>query len=472
MNLKSLFTKIDHRMLEKYPNLWVLGVHVYVPLVLLLHLILWLIGFIYPLSPLPDFYRYKGFFENISVTMILPTILLVVLFVIRQVKFNSKRVHLSLPYKHSFWVFLYFLVLMLGITSLPFVGNLAAFVKTDLFLDEEQFMKDQRVMSKGFTHFYLEKSYIDDPEQCAFAEEHGYYFDEYNDRIGYTRYQLNKTEDSLIVYRHFVDYSYSGDLDTISLEQAYLEIDSFIQLSGLYEGGVTLADPKAIVQKNLSSDRFYTVNEKNVRPAFNHLISYGRFDNNVNFHNKLRYKNSFFFVAEWEFWRSYVFLALALSVLLIILCSVHIAEFGWGMLVVALHPTVFGIFAALLAFLFRGIDGQEVAWVGIILMSIFTLNALFFTFNQRFKPALRRAFGIACHIYLPIVAAAMLMMFKEASDCCYTDVSWRDNCPCYLPFTRNEYELLTIGTLFFSTILVTYLFGRYYKRQYTDPQIK
>lgn len=472
MKFRSLFKQLDHRMLEKYPNLWVLGVHVYVPILVFLHLVIMAIGFIYPLSPLPDFYRYEDFFENISVTMILPTVLLVVIFVIRQVKFNSTRVHLTLPFRYQFLVFLYFFGLILSITALPMSGNLAAYIKTDIKLDQEHFEIDQKIMSKAFTHFFLEKSYIEDPEDCANAEENGYYYDNYNDRIGYTRYELNQTKDSLIIYRHFVDYSYSNDLDTISIEDAYKEIDSFITIAAKYEGGVTKTDPRVIVQTNLNSDRYYSKDERNVRPAFDHLVSYGRFDNNVNFHNKLSHKNSFFFAAEWEFWRGYAFLALALSVLLIILCSVNIAEFGWGMLVVALHPTVFGIVAALTAFIFRDFDGNEAAWIAIILLAIFTLNALFFAFNPRFKPSLRRAFAIACHIYLPIVAAATLMLVKEAQDCCYLDTTWRDNCACYLPFTRSQFEMLTMGTVFFGTIVVTYIFGRYYKRQYTDPQIK
>ena len=66
------------------------------------------------------------------------------------------------------------------------------------------------------------------------------------------------TKDSFIVYRHFVDYSYSNDLDTISLDQAYREIDSFIALSHKYQGDVTQVDPVQIVNANLKTDRFYT----------------------------------------------------------------------------------------------------------------------------------------------------------------------------------------------------------------------
>ena len=470
--MKAYFKKIDHHLLQKYPNLWVLGVHIYIPIILALYLIIGIAGLLYLLNPLPEFYRYRDFFENMSVTMILPTILLVVIFIIRQVKFNSKRVHLSLPYKQQFLVFLYFIFLFLSITTLPFVGNITAYIKTSIALDETQFSEDVKIMQRGFVHFYLEKSYVDDPEDCVEAEANGFYVDDYGDHRSYKRYELNDTKDSLIVYRHFVDYSYNNDLDTISLDQAYLEIDSFIALSHKYQGDVTMVDPLQIVNTNLKTDRFYTKFEKNVRPAFSYLQDYGAFDNNINFHNKVINKGSFFFPLEWDFWRGYMFVTLVLAILLIILCSVNIAEFGWGMLVVALHPTVFGIVAALVAFLFRDVDGEMASTLGMFLLLLFTANAYFFAFNKRFKPALRRAFAIACHIYTPVVACLLIVLFKEASDCCYLDASYRQNCDCFLPFTRNQYNLMTLYTLLFGALISTYFFGRYYKKQYVNPQIK
>ncbi|MFT5725028.1 MAG: uncharacterized membrane protein (DUF485 family) [Bacteroidia bacterium] len=472
MNLKSYYQKIDHRMLERFPNLWVLGIHIYLPILATLYFILFAVGFIYPLNPLPYFYDYESFFENLSLTMVLPTILLLVVFVIRQVKFNSKRVHLSLPYKHSFLVFLYFLVIIFSITVLPFIGNIAAYLKTDLTLNQQQYAQDAKVMSKGFCHFYLAKEYIDDPEHCAEAEAQGYYIDDYGDRTRYVRYELNTSRDSLIVTREFVDYSYSGGRDTISLDQAYKEIQDFIDLSATYEGNVKRSSPTEIVAINLKSDRFYNRLDETHRPAFDHLQNYERFDNNVNFHEQLKDKRSFFFATEFEFWQWYIFLALAISVLLIILCSVNISEFGWGMLVIALHPTVFGIVAALTAFVFRDFDGDTALYAGMVLLLLFTLNALFFAFYKRFKPALRRAFAITSHIYLPIVAVILLLMIKEVSHCCFSNNEWSENCSCFLPVTRDQFELISIGVVFFGSILMTYLFGRYYKRQYVNPQIK
>ncbi|MFT7590866.1 MAG: hypothetical protein ACI9UJ_000784, partial [bacterium] len=212
--------------------------------------------------------------------------------------------------------------------------------------------------------------------------------------------------------------------------------------------------------------------ENNFAPAFNHLKNYGRFDNNINFHNRLINKRSFFYPLEWEFWRFYFLLTLALSVLLIILCSVNIAEFGWGMLVVALHPTVFGIVGALVAFMFQDVSGEKAAVIGIVLLLLFTLNAYIIAFFKGFKPSLRRAFAIACHIYTPIAAAILLFLLKEASNCCFIDNNWREYCDCYLPCTSDEFDLIVLSVVVFGAIVSTFFFGRYYKKQYTNPQIK
>jgi hypothetical protein len=404
--------------------------------------------------------------------MVLPTILLVVIFIIRQVKFNSKRVHLSLPHKYSFLVFLYFFGLFFAITALPFIGNLTAYVKANYTLDTKQYEIDKKIMAEGFAHFYLEKQYIDDPTDCAEAERNGFYEDDYGDRIGYTRYELNETQDSLIFYRDYVQYSYDDGLDTISLNQAYAEIDAFIAISDKYQGGVTKTNPVAIVALNLTTDRFYNRLEKNARPAFNHIADYKAFDNNTRFHERLIDKDSVFHQANIDFWKGYFFVALVLAALLLMLCSVHIAEFGWGMLVIALHPTVFGIVGALLAYLMKGADSQDAAYVGIALLLLFTLNAYFFAFSKRFKPVLKRAFAITCHFYTPIVAVLILVMFKEATDCCFQNVENPDYCDCFLPFSRDQYNMLILCVLGFGTVITTFFFGRYYKKQYINPEIK
>ncbi len=466
-------------MLDKYPNLWVLGVHIYLPLLTLLYLVLFAIGLLYPLNPLPFWNNYEDVFENLTVTMILPTILLTVMFVIRQVKYNSKRVHLSLPHKNSFLVFLYFIGIFFLITASPFVANFGANVRSHMALDVNEFEKDVKALEKGFAHIFLEKQFIDvyrkdfNPK-IHFNEDlddnNDEYYDGYNRNYHTVRYKLNETRDSLILYRSFVRYYYRNDLDTISLEQAYKEIDDFIRVSSKYEGQTTTTNAQEIVRRNLASTKYFLKDEASNGPAFDYLESYSRFDNNIEFHDNLSENNSIFFVVEWKFWKIYFLLALSLAIVLLILCSVKITEFGWGMLVVALLPTVYGIFMALGVFTLQHSGNNTIEKYGLVLTLVFLGLTMFIVFSNNFKPALKRAFAIALHIYAPLVVVAVITFYEEIADCCFRNPAYRYDCDCTYLLTRSEFEDLLLLSSVVTAVVVTYLFGRYYKKQYINPQ--
>ena len=57
-------------------------------------------------------------------------------------------------------------------------------------LDQDSFRKMRR-LCEGVCPFFLEKSYVDDPEDCAEAEANGFYIDAYGDHRSYKRYELN-----------------------------------------------------------------------------------------------------------------------------------------------------------------------------------------------------------------------------------------------------------------------------------------
>ena len=330
MNLKSYFKKIDEQLLSSKPILWVLGVHIFIPILVVVALVLFLIGFLTPVNPLMPWYTYESSFEKLSMTMILPAILLAIVFIVRQVKFNSVRVHVKLPYSYGKSFFLYYLLCFWLITALPFAGNLGSYTRLSMRLDGQAYLQDKPILGDGFRHFYLEKYGLDD-------EEHYYY-------SNYT-YELNETRDSLILNRDFVTYSYRNGLDTISVAQALKEIQAFIDVSHKYQGGVNKKNPEEILRLNLASERTYPKDQyRHKRPlAFNYLVNYGSFDNNVTYHENLTKRDSIYFIMKLEFWKFYLFVPLGLSMLLFVLCASRISDFGWGMLVVALLPTVFGI---------------------------------------------------------------------------------------------------------------------------------
>jgi hypothetical protein len=202
--------------------------------------------------------------------------------------------------------------------------------------------------------------------------------------------------------------------------------------------------------------------------SFNHFINYKRFDNNITFNNNFLQRDSIFFVSNISFWQFYLFVALSLAVLLLIICSTKIEDFGWAMLVCALHPTVYGILLLLLSSV-----NNHSATDGIVLLLLlgFTINGIFVAFFSKLRATIKRAFAISLHIYAPILIILNLTFMEKIANCCWRDYDpLLNDCKCFYPFNRDEYTLMLWAISLLSIFVFTYLFGRYYKRQYINPQ--
>lgn len=491
MNLKELYKKYDDLLLRKKPVLWVLGFHIYLPLLVVLYLLLLLIGLAYPYNPVPWWNEYEDFFETLSLIMILPTILLAIMFVIRQIKFNSRRIHVHLPYRKSFGNMLYFFVLFGLIIALPFVGSIGATFRASMSLDIEEFTEDMQELSDGVSHFKMSKYRVYDSLEIAeiqarressieyveddYAEEVGVKTAEaipyYSDGSSYT-YELNETKDSLMFYREKWNpryyYSYN-EMDTISIDSAIKEIKNFIAVSSKYQGELSLMNAEEIFKRNLSSERTYTRNDTNVTPAFNYFLNHEAFENNTRVHREYIDKSGPFFVKEGNFWMYYMLFALGLSILLIIICSVKIVDFGWAMLVAALMPTIFGILFAITKYITHNFynDGALIATT---LLTICTLATIYVAFFSRFKPTVKRAFAIAFHCYVPILVAAYLNLIRDLRDCCSPDYDYERVCDCYNLLSHSQFDDFVLAASVILALVFTYFYGKYYRKQYIDPQ--
>ncbi|MCB9261106.1 MAG: hypothetical protein H6607_01855 [Flavobacteriales bacterium] len=457
--LRHYFEKINQRFIRTNPLGWVLGVHIFWPLILVLGLLLFVATWLYPLNPLPDWSSYRGFFSNINQILILPAILLFILFIIRQIKFNTKRVHLKLPYSKSFFTFVYFFITLFAISALPFVANVAGYLKAKNTLKTTEFEKDIEALVNGYTHFYL--------MQTAEIEDKYYTY--------YEQYYLNETKDSLIFRRDFpiypssslqdkINYRYNS-FDTIPLNQVYEEMRDFMAASGKYEGDIKLTDPHEILRKNVAAKK-HVKYQDDVDTAYNHFKNHFRFENQMEFYDHFYEKSGLFWVAEIEFWQFYLFLALAISALLFIVCHTDFAHFGWGMLVATLHPTVFGILLGTLESTTPYFKHKTEIYV-IAIMSVLLLNAIYFAFFSKRKVAVKRAFAIALHIFIPIVLISYVFLFEELINCCWLHQDW--NCNCHYAIDKPTFEWLAWAFFVMSVFATTYIFGRYYRRKYINP---
>ncbi|MFY0644557.1 MAG: hypothetical protein JXR19_08855 [Bacteroidia bacterium] len=127
----NIFKKWEDRLLKSNPTMWILGVHYFVPIILIVGAILFAIGFAYQydLQHTP-YYELGSFFGVLTLLMSLLSILLLIMFIIRQVRFNTHRIHHRLPYKKGFFFFVSFFIVIASISTLPVMGNLGSYVKS------------------------------------------------------------------------------------------------------------------------------------------------------------------------------------------------------------------------------------------------------------------------------------------------------------------------------------------------------
>ena len=127
----SIFKKWEDRLLKANPTLWILGVHYFVPIILAASAILFGIGYAYQydLDHTP-YYELGSFFGVLTLLMSLLSILLLIMFIIRQVRFNTHRIHHRLPYKKGVVIFISFFLIIASISTLPVMGNLGSYVKS------------------------------------------------------------------------------------------------------------------------------------------------------------------------------------------------------------------------------------------------------------------------------------------------------------------------------------------------------
>jgi hypothetical protein len=461
----NAFRRLDDRLLRKRPVLWVLGVHIYIPLVILIAIILFILGASYSLTPLPRWGDFKDFYTSLNLIMTLPTIMLAILFIIRQVKFNSKRIHTSLPYRHSFTTFIYYFIVMVFITAMPMAGNVGAFMRAELELDIATYEADREVIDHNYAHMYRGKRAIDSGKYRYSDDPY------YDDSREYTIYQYNATKDSIIFFRNSVARYYGrGYLDTISLDQARKEIRDFKEVAVRYGASFDQRTPDEMIRASCLAPKVYLQNSNDTHIAYNHIGNSEAFHAALNFNDHYRSHDGPYFVLEFEFWKFYLLLALGLAVLLIILCSVRIADFGWAMLITALQPTAFGIIFALILFALPNFHNDE-EQVAFVLLLLFTAFAVFVAFFSNFKSTFRKAYAICLHIYIPLLITLFLALIRELRDCCsrlYAEV----HCDCVELLGHGDFEDFLFVTAVVSAIVATYFFGRFYRRIYINPQSK
>lgn len=485
----ELYKKIDAKLLKKYPKLWILGIHFYVPIIIALYLILYGIGFAYSMDPLPKASDTRDFMSSILTFMIIPLILLSILFIIRQIKFNSMRVHHSLPYRNVILNFLSFLIISSAIFFLPFVVQLGTYHKAKLAINEEEFLEDARALHVGYSHFYnadverhvrvlanAENAVYDDE---ALLDESGNIYKSWYMRT----YRMDESNQNLILFRgSLIDYRVRGERnrlnkttlsefvstnywDTIPIKQAEDEITAFLAVSEKYEGVSAYTSPRSLIEAQIEhcKEELKKKNEYDQK-AFIALKNDSRFSDVLEFHEDVIIRDSMFFALAGKFLYVFIGFPLYFSLILLVICSVRIVDFGWGMLAIALSVTLYSTIMGFFA-LTNGSGNSEV--FAFVLLMIFVLLTAIFSFGKfGIKPGLRKALGIMFQLMLPIVVMIVFFFMDEFHECPLP----YDECIGFEYFERDIYYKMAYLTSIVSGLISVFVFNKYYEMRYVHPK--
>lgn len=161
---------IDDKFLRDYPKLWILGLHTIVPLVIIIALGMFGLGFIIPLD-LENLRDSSSVFTTLTLLGNLVAILLLILFAIRQIRFNSNRIHHRLPYDSGFGFFGAYLVVIIGIMSIPYMPNLGSYAHARIQTSNVVISED----ADQYYDYYMEGRYENGLEELAYAVDHKRY---------------------------------------------------------------------------------------------------------------------------------------------------------------------------------------------------------------------------------------------------------------------------------------------------------
>lgn len=123
------FKQLDNKLIKSRPITWILGLHIFLPVLLIEGAVLFAFGYFHGFDI--EFQRdEKSLYGLITLLTTMLSIAFVVIYFIRQVRYNSKRIHHQLPFKRFMSFFMAFYIIMLGLTFMPFAANYGAYVSS------------------------------------------------------------------------------------------------------------------------------------------------------------------------------------------------------------------------------------------------------------------------------------------------------------------------------------------------------
>ncbi len=432
--MKELYKKIDNSFLKNNPFQWIIGWHKFLPLFFILAIIAVCVGFLIPTK----IYTYSPpFLEPLSFFIGFLTLLVFVLFVVRQIRFNSYRIHYKIPYKKSITTYFSFILFILLLAIIPFipmevynyrVQNKVDSITTDLKEDIETL--------NSSTFFFIDNN------------NKTYRYVKNNKSPAIDKLNIVFTDSSVTINKlnyPFTYYYHNNDLPiTITKNEALKKISNFLKVAKKYDIDIAESNPNVIFNKRKAYNRNkekYSYNLlvlKNKQQVYNIKNAYSNM-----LRNYQKYEGDYIMHDKYILF-GFLFFATILALLLWIFISVPFADFGFAVLAGILIAIFVGILAVII-----GSETYIRFLLYLVIIAIFLI-----AFMSKENSLLTRIMKILSQLLIPVFVA---LLFWEYFDKYSYKLNYENHDELYY-FIRDAFPIVILLTIVSTVFLYKYIY--------------
>ena len=433
----KLYNKVDENLLKKHPFHWIIGWHKFLPIIAILLLFSIVIGFMFPTTTYS--YRDRGL-DTASIFLGFVSFMAFILYVIRQIKYNSFRIHHHIPFKKSIFVFFSFWLMVFLFTSIPFIPHHVHTwrVKNKTNGITDDFKKDTKILYEGSVFFASE--YYGSTKRYREKGTHEIVFNNENVTINLSPYRFG--------YYHYYKDNYKAVKFpiTISNKEALNRIENFITVAKKYNIKLLEKKPQEVFnkrkafnqQKNKVNFTLFTIDKAIAHPN-KAVNNYTRMMSN--------YQRQFDKSFEIDEVLGILIFSILFAVLLWIVISVPIADFGYSILVSVILMVFMGIIIVMFNLIF---SNDFVIRLSFYIM-IFIVYSL--AFMSKKETRLYRVLKIVSHYLVPVLLFLLFLEIDKAN-----------------VFSHKD-EFYVFSTLFLTGVVMSvFLFKQVYKNYRLLPK--
>jgi hypothetical protein len=477
--MKELFKSYDEQVLKSKPLIWITALHWILPLALILCVLTYLYGWFLPYSIELTSSKVGDFiYPAVWIASVCVIILLVVYF-IRQLRFNALRLHHSLPYKKPYLHFFIFLIIIFTFTAIPHMASLGALHKCQFSIDEYEVASELGILERGITHFAANNRMdyhsladfdtlsVSKKERATLridAQRNGYTYDEYK------RHSYSQVGDSIHLARVSMKYNNSSNtLEVISLIEAKEEVRLFKEVAFKYGGRFSNRTPMEHIRERADySEKGIVVSYSDNSGDYNAIKNLSELNKHYSLHQDILQKDNSFYAGSWSFWKYYVTLPFFLSLLLYILSASQRVDLGWALLVGAISFVIGGVLTGLFSVLTSfSWEQHALEWFWLLMISTFLIIYLYIIHGSSLRSGIKRAFAIALHLLSPILFWFYWVLGDEIHASRNQDAMYdlhQEVLPSAVYYDLGYLLLIVV------CLVGIYLFNRYYTQQYVYPR--